>query len=168
MAIVKIMLKCSTCGREFQHRHECRNSKDANSYEEWALHNVDECPDCRRERLRQEAIAVQKAKAEETLRQLQALGVSLPEITGTEKQIAYADDLRLRVLARDKRYPILVAVLQRHAAGDHAGLRALYKDKSAIDAELDRYAQLVKDKAPDHLALIALCGDARQLINALR
>lgn len=53
MAMVEITCTCATCGKDFLHRKKLYNRREADKYEEWAKYNVDECPDCYRERIRE-------------------------------------------------------------------------------------------------------------------
>ena len=95
MARVKITLSCTNCGQPFEHIHFCRNSTEAASYETWARENITICPDCRavaRKEKEQKEIQAYLAGFEDTY--------PLPRITGvSEKQIAFAENLRSRFIA---------------------------------------------------------------------
>lgn len=58
MAKASLYLKCKKCGKEFCHEKYFSNSKERNSYEEWARDAIDLCPDCykaeSREKMREE------------------------------------------------------------------------------------------------------------------
>ena len=58
MAKASLYLKCKKCGKEFCHEKYFSNSKERNSYEEWARNAIDLCPDCykaeSREKMREE------------------------------------------------------------------------------------------------------------------
>lgn len=93
MAIAKIEITCTKCGNTFIHRKECWNRREADSYESWAISNIDTCPECYRK---------QKAdhKAANLAAALEKFGFQLPELTGaSDKQIAYAVSVRERYLA---------------------------------------------------------------------
>lgn len=93
MAIASITVTCSTCGNSFTHRKECRNRRDADSYEAWASTHISECPSCARDRRNADA----SLKLANTLA---ALGRTLPVIKGgSDKQIAYAESVREQYLA---------------------------------------------------------------------
>ena len=93
MARATVHCVCATCGKEFTHIKDCFNRKEADSYEEWASVNIDECPECRRARLKRE-------NAERAAALIERYG--FPEITGvSEKQIGYANDLRNKYLCKD-------------------------------------------------------------------
>lgn len=97
MAISRIDITCDTCGENFEHRHESRNRREADSYELWAIENITTCPTCRRKAARESAAAALDAT-------LANLGVTLQPIEGvSEKQIAYACSVRQRVLSADLR-----------------------------------------------------------------
>lgn len=93
MAIAKITLTCTECGKTFEHRKECRNRADADSHEAWAKENIDLCPACYRAQQQQRAQAA-------VLAALESHGITLPQLTGaSDKQIAYAQSVRIRTLA---------------------------------------------------------------------
>lgn len=46
MPYANITLTCSCCGKKFNHRHKCFKSGDVESYVEWAMKNITECPEC--------------------------------------------------------------------------------------------------------------------------
>lgn len=46
MPYTRIELTCETCGKTFEHRHNCMKSRDIESYNAWAIKNVTECPEC--------------------------------------------------------------------------------------------------------------------------
>lgn len=47
MPYANITLTCQTCGEEFDHRRKCYNSREVNSYIDWAKDHITECPECR-------------------------------------------------------------------------------------------------------------------------
>lgn len=58
MPYTRIELTCETCGKTFEHRHNCMKSRDIESYNAWAIKNITECPECYKQSRRE-------AKAEE-------------------------------------------------------------------------------------------------------
>lgn len=97
MAITRITITCDTCGGNFEHRHESRNRRDADSYELWAIKNITTCPTCRRKAASESASAALNAA-------LANLGITLPQIEGvSDKQVAYAQSVRDRILSADLR-----------------------------------------------------------------
>lgn len=48
MAIARITLTCSKCGKEFEVTAKKRNRRECDSFEAWAANNIDICPDCRK------------------------------------------------------------------------------------------------------------------------
>lgn len=93
MAIASITVTCSTCGNSFTHRKECRNRREADSYESWASNHISECPSCARDRCKAEA-------SRKLADKLSELGRILPMIEGvSDKQIAYAENVREKYLA---------------------------------------------------------------------
>lgn len=83
---------CTTCGKEFTYSKMCYNRRDADNFEEWAAAHIDECPECREKRLREEQ-SEENAKAAAL-----AAENDLPELSGSEKQVAWAMSLRQRAI----------------------------------------------------------------------
>lgn len=81
MAIASVTLKCTVCGKEFEIRKNCFNRSDADSYEEWAKDHIDTCPECKK--------AARIAAEEDKVGEWKTV-----ELTGSEKQIKWANDLR--------------------------------------------------------------------------
>lgn len=83
MAKAEARCTCKVCGQEFFVRAYRRNSREAREFEDWAVDNIDVCEDCRREAERKEA---------------EAVSGDLPELKGTEKQVAWAYTLRVKAI----------------------------------------------------------------------
>ena len=75
---------CATCGKQFEKIVFRSKRSEADSWVAWAERNYDQCPDCWK--AAQEAVA--KAEAEKA---------GLPELTGSPKQIAWAERIRHRI-----------------------------------------------------------------------
>lgn len=83
---------CERCGETFTKENVLQNRSDANRWTEWAKATITLCPKC-----------WGKAQREQEAERYEALKgeLRLPEITGkSEKQIAFARDLRARYVAR--------------------------------------------------------------------
>lgn len=94
MALAKVELTCKKCGEKFEHRRNCRNRADAESYAAWAAENIDTCPGC---------YASAKKAAEMEMIAAQAAKFGFPELIGSEKQIAWANRIRYkRICASSK------------------------------------------------------------------
>ena len=90
MAMANVKLICKACGNEFTWRRECHSRRDADSSEAWARANITLCPKCA-------AKARREAEAAELAEAVKALPVELPDnLTGSEKQIAWAKDIRAK------------------------------------------------------------------------
>lgn len=90
MAMANVKLICKACGNEFNWRRECHSRRDADSSEAWARDNITLCPECT-------AKARREAEAAELAEAVKGLSVELPEnLTGSEKQIAWAKDIRAK------------------------------------------------------------------------
>lgn len=89
MARVKMEIKCQECGNTFEHIHYCRNMTEAEKYEQWARKNITTCRKCAI-KLTEEATKDDKEALEKRL--------NLPELSGSEKQIAWARSIRYDIL----------------------------------------------------------------------
>ena len=81
MAVAEARCTCKVCGEQFVIRVTKRNRREANEFEEWAAENIDVCTECKR-----------KAELEEAKKTSEGL----PELTGSEKQIAWAIVIRAK------------------------------------------------------------------------
>ena len=98
MAKASIKLVCEKCGREFVHEKICYNRSDANNYEDWASRNITICPDCYKAEMQ---AAEAKKRAEQSAEAAEeAKKLSLPALTGSEKQVAWANTLRHKMLVK--------------------------------------------------------------------
>ena len=88
MARARAICKCATCGRTFEVIAYKNSSREARSFEEWAADHITECNDCaekRRAAKRAEENAKAASEAQEN---------GWPELTGSEKQVAWATTIR--------------------------------------------------------------------------
>ena len=88
MAKAVAICRCKTCGEEFKKETVKRNRTEADSWEEWAQNYYDECPDCYQKRIQAERDAANEEAAGF------AKEAELPELIGTEKQVAWANKIR--------------------------------------------------------------------------
>lgn len=88
MAKAKAICRCKSCGNEFNYVAFKYNSRAARDFEKWASENIDECPDCREKRIAAEREEQTRISAEA------AQSKGWPELTGTEKQVAWATRIR--------------------------------------------------------------------------
>lgn len=149
---------CLFCRKDFTEEKIVRNQQEADGFRNWVELNHIECPDCRRARLAAEANEI----AEKIIR-----AYNLPEITGvSEKQIAYARDLRSKHLARKKD---LVAsyVGQRKAECSEAALANLHSQalRGAGKNVLASYRTHMLRY--EYLPVLFCTGDARLIIDCL-
>ena len=100
MSIAKIILVCSSCGKTYEARSRQRNTTTARAWEDWASENMEICPECYAREKRETELEAIKARA------LEWMGDHpLPELTGTPRQIAWAEDLRYsRICEISERY----------------------------------------------------------------
>ena len=86
MAKATAICTCKVCGCKFEKTAVRSNRRDATSWEEWAERTFDICPEC--ERKEREARAAELAE--------QAAADGMPALTGTPKQVTWAESLRAR------------------------------------------------------------------------
>ena len=85
--------KCEKCGKEFVKENRFQGRDLADNWTKWAEANVTLCPKCWGQAMRERDEKRYDALKDE---------LRLPEITGkSEKQIAFANDLRIRCVARN-------------------------------------------------------------------
>ncbi len=89
MAKARVIIVCKKCGEKFTWSKDCSNREEANKAEEWAVKNIEECPDC----TFKAKIKYENQKAQELTEELQ-----LPKLEGSEKQIAWANTIRIKFI----------------------------------------------------------------------
>lgn len=94
MAKAIAICKCATCGQEFEVTAIKPSRRDADSWEKWAVDHYDECHSCYEAR--------KKAQQEEESRKAaaDAKEAGLPELKGSEKQIAWAEKIRMSFVTK--------------------------------------------------------------------
>ena len=100
MAKATVTCTCCECGKSFAASRILASRDQANSWEEWAKSNIIQCDECRSKEREAEKQAENKKAAES------AKEFELPELTGTEKQVAWANTIRV---AYFKNYTAAVA-----------------------------------------------------------
>lgn len=83
MLWAKAQCHCKVCGNDFEVKVKRRKSEEAASFEEWAAKSITVCRDCER-----------KIKKEEDHKRALENSDGLPALEGTEKQVAWAFDIR--------------------------------------------------------------------------
>ena len=185
MARVRVNKVCCRCGKEFEHIHMCRNSKEGASYIQWAEETDMLCPDCREADYQAKKAtekAAQDAKVAEYIASFPA-DHPLPEITGvSEKQINYAASLRSKALAKmaEKKVPVpyllsdpFRASLERLTPEKQEAVR---KQAEAEDMELMAYVIKQCDANSKRRydlplsSMVTICteSNASKLIDAIR
>lgn len=85
---------CKTCGAKFEKITTKTNTREASRWEKWASEYFDECEECYKARIAQEHEAANAAAVEA------ANENGWPELTGTPKQIAWANTIRAAYIER--------------------------------------------------------------------
>lgn len=98
MALAKAECTCKTCGQKFEVRAYKANRREADSFETWAVEHIIECDDCALARKNAE----RETENEEAARIAKENGY--PELTGTEKQIAWANTIREQAMKLMREY----------------------------------------------------------------
>lgn len=93
MARGEVRKICVECGNEFRTTKQFFKRADAERWEQWAEQNIDTCPEC-----------YKKAEMANHLRHAleYAKDNNLPTLSGTEKQISWAETIRYDVLKEIK------------------------------------------------------------------
>lgn len=105
MAKATAICTCKVCGCKFEKTAVRRNRSEATSWEEWAERTFDICPEC--ERKEREAHAAELAK--------QAAADGMPALTGTPKQVTWAESLRARFIElSEKDFQHYLNILKRY------------------------------------------------------
>lgn len=96
MAKASVTIICEECGREFEHTHTCYNRADAEHYEEWAADNITVCPECYSKQKRADERAKLDNATQMAYQAIAGSGIVLSGLTGTSKQIKWANDIRAK------------------------------------------------------------------------
>lgn len=98
MAMAIIQAKCAICGREFEHRHNCYNRKMADDYEKNMTDKITICPACYAKQKKEEEEIKREKEYKEAVEY--AAEQDLPALTGTEKQIRWAEVIRYNLVKK--------------------------------------------------------------------
>lgn len=94
MAKATATCTCKTCGKSFEVSAVKQNRREADRWAEWAEKTYDECSECYKERLAREREEANKKAAEVSAER------KWPVLQGSEKQIAWANTIRLDYVSR--------------------------------------------------------------------
>lgn len=92
MAQATAICTCKYCGREFIRIKDCYNRKDADEWEAWAVDHINTCNECSKKR------RAEKYAQENVVAAQESNSLGLPELTGSEKQIAWATTIRMKFI----------------------------------------------------------------------
>lgn len=99
---------CEKCGNTFTKIAYRQNRTDARNYEAWAEANCTICPEC----WKAEKEAKQKEEQESILQKYSDV---IPSLTGSEKQIAWAEKIRRNLV--DNANDVITALKRRNKKG---------------------------------------------------
>ena len=94
MAKATATCTCATCGDVFTVSATKYNRREANQWEEWASTYYDECTECWKKRKDAERQAENAAAKESAEKQ------GWPALTGSEKQVAWANSIREKSISK--------------------------------------------------------------------
>lgn len=89
MAKATATCTCCECGKSFTASRILATRAQANNWEAWAVSNIIECDECRA-KAREEEKAVANANAKAAAKEFE-----LPELQGSEKQVSWANTIRI-------------------------------------------------------------------------
>jgi hypothetical protein len=99
MARASVELVCNVCGKTFLAEKDCYNRKEADSWEEWMQKTGGACKECW---AKDRAQKIRQSGQREEMAQVEAwearVGGILSALEGTEKQIAWAREIRHDIL----------------------------------------------------------------------
>lgn len=149
---------CAICGAHFTSYATKANREEAASWEEWASEHFTTCPECYKKQ--------QAAKAAEKYAEITAK-YPLPELKGTEKQIAYAATRREQYLVEHDTYIKASARYAKIAKEKSKELIAIAdSNNTPLWKALDRSLR----SSPSYdafIVLLFLSGDCREILDTL-
>ena len=89
MAKARVIIVCKKCGEKFTWSKDCSKREEANKSEEWAAKNIEECPEC---------TFKARVKYENEQAMEMSENLDLPKLEGSEKQIAWANTIRIKFI----------------------------------------------------------------------
>lgn len=90
MAKATAICTCAKCGKDYTVTKICYNRAEADRWEIWAKDHYNECPDCHK--------AQKQAERDEENRIAAEKAAALPTLTGSEKQVSWANTIRQKAL----------------------------------------------------------------------
>ena len=117
MAKASVDLKCTECGTGYTVTKKCYNRKEADSWESYMQGNNGLCTECWRKEQQAKRETEKAQLAEKVKTELAEAGLVLPKLEGSEKQVAWANDIRSNFISAlskrgmkwslitDKKYP---------------------------------------------------------------
>lgn len=106
MAKATATCTCRKCGNTFYRYTTKASRREADSWVEWAERTITICPDC------------ENAEREERASELsaQAAEAGMPELEGSAKQIAWAEDIREKFISETGR---AIEIYKKHESAKH-------------------------------------------------
>lgn len=152
MSRVKLKIKCDKCGNIFEHIHYCRNTTEAEGYEQWALKNITTCSVC--------LANDYKADRQKEIEKFEQKW-NLSQLKGSEKQIRWARDIRydrLHELA-DKNIYATIKLINGLSEND-IDVKMLQK----INMSLNEYVDMLRQKFKHRICMLT-SNSAKEIID---
>ena len=92
--MANITLTCKECGKKYTISKKCNSRSEADNYETYMAGKDGLCTECWAKAQQAKREADKKELNDKVEAKLEAAGITLPELTGTEKQVAWALQIR--------------------------------------------------------------------------
>jgi len=100
MSKASVNLTCLKCGNAFTARKDCYNSTDAANWEKYMAQIGGICKECYKKEKDEEREQEILKKREKLKKAVEGCPVIFPVLEGTEKQVAWANDLRNDIVSQ--------------------------------------------------------------------
>ena len=101
MPRANVSLICSKCEKSFYHTSSrVIPSKELDGYIDWAKNTINTCPECWKTENEAKKLAEREKQSAKDAETVQECPWILPNLTGTEKQVKWANDIRNNLLAQ--------------------------------------------------------------------
>ena len=97
MAMANVALTCTECGKKYTVTKKCNSRSEADNYETYMTDKDGLCTECWAKEQQAKREADKKELNDKVAEKLEAAGIELPELTGSEKQVTWALQIRHNV-----------------------------------------------------------------------
>ena len=121
---------CKECGKHFEKVKILRNCAEAESWRKWAEEHIDTCPDCWRDAYR----AADRSEIDALRKEYDA-----PPMTGSDKQIAWAEQIQLRAVQAMRKFADNALAISRKELVDGKITEDVHQERIAQNERYIRY-----------------------------